>query len=384
MNKIFIESIHGGKRAVVYEDDLLCQYTLSLESEEMRVGDIYIGVIEKILSDGMMFVSVGKNKVFVQPSGKYKNEKYKCSSELLVTVSKEAAEEKRAVALPYAVITGKYTVISEENRKPGISHRITDEEERKRLALIASKYPDYDIIMRTDASGASDEEIIAEIETGISRIKELGRRATYLKAPLLLQKGEDPVEKAVKNYIKTDEDRIYVDNKEDCQKYEATYKNVTLYNGEYSLFTEYGINGSLKKLLQRKIWLKSGGSIVIDRTEAMTVIDVNSANAGKGKDILSKVNTEAAKEIARQLRLRNLSGMIIIDFIGDKNSKATESLKNEFASIIKKDPIRTIILGMTELGLMQLTRQRVGKPLDKIIGCKCPECDGRGYVWKKI
>lgn len=367
MKKIFIDCLSGHLRAALVEDGTLTELIYQDNDDSPSVGDIYIGRIDKILPRGISFINIGRDKpVFIQ------RDDLKCGSEILVQISKEELNEKCAVATDRVGINGKYTVVNYRDSGIGVSKKITDYDKREALKSLGEKYvsDNYAIVFRTNSGEAPISEVEAELSSNIEELKSLVEKSKYIKAPALVKREADIITKTIRDLITEDCDDVVINAP--C----SINYNATLYEGSVPMFNYYGIESQIEKLFNRKIWLKSGGYIVIDETEAMTVIDVNS---GKATDKLgfSKVNKEAAAEAARQIRLRNLSGMIIIDFINKGNNRL---IYKELQRHIALDRVKTHIVGMTELGLMQLTRQKIRKPLKSYITHSCPVCQGTGYV----
>lgn len=368
MKKIYVDCLSQYYRAALTEDGILTELIYQDRENELSVGDIYVGRIEKVLPKGISFVNIGRDRpVFLQRND------LKNGKELIIQIEKEAVNEKCAVATDKISLNGKYCVVIYNDRGIGVSKKITDSLKREQLKSIGEKYTEdnISIILRTNCENAD----ICQIENEVSALKtelvKLMERGSFAKAPCLLKKEDDIISKTVRDLITSDNDRVII-NADVPLSYEAE-----VYRGSAPIFNYFGIESQIEKLFHKKIWLRSGGYIVIDETEAMTVIDVNSGKAVDERDFV-KINQEAAKETARQIRLRNLSGMIIIDFINvkDENALIYDTLKKYLAP----DRVKTYIVGMTELGLMQLTRQKKRRPLSKYITHKCPVCDGTGYV----
>ena len=196
----------------------------------------------------------------------------------------------------------------------------------------------------------------------------------------MLYKDVSVEEKTLRDLYSSEEDLIIVNDRKVYDNILKNGMNVEYYEDNIPMFHNYLIESQIDKLFSKKVWLKSGGYLIIDETEAMTVIDVNSGKAVSQESFI-KTNKEAAKEVARQIRLRNISGMIIVDFINTKGENDAQNLSNLLRNYISKDRVKTRIIDMTELGLMQLTRQKIRKPLSKYILCECPYCKGSGKIF---
>ncbi len=382
--RIYVDCYSPYYRAGLVENNKLTELILQDKENKAMVGDIYVGRVEKILPTGIAFVNIGEDKpVFLQLNNKselFNTKNIKNGQEILVQITKEAFDEKRAVATTNISRAGKYSVAVKDNGEIGVSRKITDSDLRDKLRKIAEKYVKngYSIVMRTGCQNADINEVENEVKGIIDTLVNIEEKGKYTKAPAIIYKEVSPLIKAIRDLC-DDECSIVINDKNEYQKLKKVYNNTELYEGKVPLFWEYAIESQIEKLFNSKIWLDCGGYIVIDETEAMAVIDVNSGKSTNVKNNY-KVNEEAAVEIARQIRLRNLNGMIIIDFINMDNKEDNDRLYKVLKTELNKDRIKTYIVGMTELGLMQLTRQKQRKPLSRYIYHKCPYCDGTGRV----
>lgn len=366
---------NGKLQEIVYDD----------KEEKASIGDIFVGRIEKILPSKIAFVNIGEeNPVFLQLTDSKEAENtlgIKQGSDIVVQIEKEAYNDKRAVATTCVSLAGKYSVVVFDNSGIGISRKITDDARREELKKIAEPYniDGYSIILRTNCENADNAHIEEEISSNLKKLKDIKYRGNYTKSPAILYKDSSLAEKTIRDLYFSDEDTVIVNGKEEYENISSIGVNTEYYNDDIPMFHNFSIESQLDKLFSKKIWLKSGGYLIIDETEAMTVIDVNSGKAISNESFV-KTNREAAEEVARQIRLRNLSGMIIVDFINTKGEFDNENLLNLLRGFIAKDRIKTKIIGMTELGLMQLTRQKIRRPISQYIFCECPCCKGMGKV----
>ncbi len=368
MKKIYVDCLSKYYRAALTEEGVLTELIFQDKESSALVGDIYVGRVEKVLPSGIAFVNIGKDKpVFLQ------GKSIKCGKDVIVQIEKEAVNEKCAVVTDKISLNGKYCVVIYNDKGIGISKKISSSSKREQLKAIGEKYTESNmgIIFRTNCENADVNDVENEMALLKKELFDLMERGQVIKAPYLLKKEADIITRTIRDIITSDCDSVII-NADVPLEYSAQ-----LYTGSAPMFNYFGIESQIEKLFHKKIWLKSGGYIVIDETEAMTVIDVNSGKAIDEKSFV-KINKEAAKEAARQIRLRNLSGMIIIDFINVKGGNA--DIYNTLEKYLALDRVKTYIVGMTELGLMQLTRQKKRKPLSKYISHKCPVCDGTGYV----
>jgi len=374
----------------------MVQVSLNAPSDEGILGNIYLGKVKNIVKNinaafieieggRVCYYSMGENlnPIMAQDAGGKRNDKkagsnLKIGDELIVQVVKEDVKTKAPVVSANLNFTGKYAALTYGKTAIGISSKINDEKERKRLKEIALKYgnKEFGIIIRTNAAYVSEERIASEIEKLIASYENIRKYGIYRTSFSLLYKTppnyicdlRDSYTDNVDEFV-TDDLELYNNMKEYLQTYQPEdIDKLRLYQDELvSLSALYGIGDKINDAIRPMVWLKSGGSIVIQPTEALTVIDVNTGKAIAGKkktqETFLKVNREAAKEIARQIRLRNLSGIIIIDFIDMELEKDKELLMEELKEYFRKDPIKTTLVDMTALGLVEVTRKKVRKPL---------------------
>ncbi len=382
--RIYVDCFSPYYRAALTENGKLSELILQDKENKACVGDIFAGRVDKILPSHIAFINIGQDKpVFLQlnDNGEIENtQNIKCGQDIVIQILKEAYDEKCAVATTNIGIAGKYCVAVKDNGETGVSRKITDDVIRENLKAIAKRYvkTGYSFVMRTNCGNEEYDKIEIDVKNSIELLESLLNKGKYTKAPALIYKELDPLSKIIRD-IGGDDCQIVINDSVEYENIKCKYENIMLHSSNVPLFMEYGIESQIEKLFHRKIWLDCGGYIVIDETEAMTVIDVNSGKSTKIKDNL-KINKEAAVEIARQIRLRNLNGMIVIDFINMADKGENDVLYNVLKSELNRDRIKTHIVGMTELGLMQLTRQKQRKPLSRYIYHKCPMCDGLGRV----
>jgi ribonuclease G len=313
--------------------------------------------------------------------------------EVVVQVSKEPMGTKGARVTGHLSFPGRYLVYMPTVNHLGVSRRIGHEEERHRLRDLVQRLrrSGAGYIIRTVSEGISDEEIRADIEF-LDRVwVTLQEKKERQAAPSLLHSDLDLSFRIVRDLFTNKMDRLVIDSKtefERIQTFVQTYlphlgPKIELYSRGEPIFDAYGIELEISKALGRRVWLKSGGYIVIDHTEALTVIDVNTGRyVGKRnlEETILKTNLEAAKEIAYQLRLRNIGGLIIIDFIDMEVGKNRDKVFGSFKEAMGKDKARTHILRISELGLVELSRERTREDLLRVLSEPCSYCEGRGYT----
>jgi len=320
-----------------------------------------------------------KSPLYVKKQSKRKT--LSIGDEIVVQVVKDAVKTKEPVVSTKLTIAGKYCVLTTDNISLGVSKKITGENYFQLSELlrthVGEKSTEYgfSMIIRTNALEATEKELRNDIEETVSRFIELKENSVHQCAFAVLQKSDAPYVQKLKSAdlssldaIFTDEENIFaeIENKLPYLKDKGLLK---LYRDDkVSLGTLYNFRGSLDKLIEKRVWLKSGANIIIEQLETMTVIDINSGkNISKNETAILEINKEAAIEIARQLRLRNISGMIIIDFINMKSKAYMDELVTLLKEQIKKDPVTCTFMDVTKLGLIELTRKKTYKSLKEQI-----------------
>lgn len=316
--------------------------------------------------------------------------------ELLVQVSKEPIGTKGARITSHISLPGRHVVYMPTVDHVGISRRIEDDQERDRLKEIVDRIrqPGCGFIVRTASEGKTEEDMRADMQYLAKVWAEIVRKKEKASVPSLIHADLDVVQKVVRDIVTDDVGRIVVDSKADHDRivqFMSTFmpkmkSSVELYDEEEPIFDYYGLEVEISRALGRKVWLKSGGYIIIEQTEALTAIDVNTGRfVGKHnlEDTILKTNLEAVKEIAYQLRLRNNGGIIIIDFIDMEKEANREKVYAALEDALKGDKSKSNILKISELGLVEMTRKRVRESIGRIMCEPCPYCEGRGYVKSK-
>lgn len=387
-NKLIITKKDNSIVSAFFEENDMVQVNVEYIDSGRILGNIYIGKIKNIVKNiNAAFVEIAngkmcylslleaKNPIFVNPK---KTDKLVIGDELIVQVSKEDIKTKAPVITTNINFTGKYVVLIHGKSTLGISSKIKDEAERRKIKqwMDELKSPEYGFVVRTNAARQSKEIIQNEVKELITQYEELKKYGVHKKTFSLLYQNIPGFISDIKDGYGNAMDEIVTDDKD---IYESIYHYLSNHQKEdvsklrfyedklLSLANLYSINNKLEHALREKVWLKSGGTIIIQPTEALTVIDVNTGKAISGKKNIDenflKINREAAKEIAKQLRLRNISGIIIIDFITMTKEEHKQILMEELDSYLKKDPIKTTLVDMTPLNLVEITRKKVRKPL---------------------
>lgn len=388
-------------RLALLEDGEAVEFYVEDKKSESLVGNVYVGRVENVIANlQAAFVDIGTDKKGYLYYGSNRatsdtepSQRPKSGEDIVVQVEKDAVGTKGPVLSRKISLSGKFLVLlPQEAGEIGISRKITQNAERERIHnMMAEILPeDCGVIVRTNGAGRSQAEFEKEIKTLLQKWKAIAQ-AQYRKAPALLWQENIPALKAAKDFYSADVDVVVVNEKETYDSLQATgdfgdvgQPVLELYTQSIPLFANYYAESKLEKALSARVWLKSGGYLVIEETEACVVIDVNSAKAaGRGdlEKMIYKTNLEAAEEAARQMRLRNLSGIIIIDFIDMVQKEHQEAVTKCLVSAIAKDRIKAQVVGLTQLGLMQVTRKKTRPSLLRQVTTKCRNCEGSGRVF---
>nr|WP_243423703.1 Rne/Rng family ribonuclease [Anaerotignum lactatifermentans] len=371
------------------------------KAEASLVGNIYAGRVENVIPTlQAAFVDIGVEKNAYLYYGKKraasdeeKTNRPKAGETVLVQVEKDAVGEKGAVLTREISFAGKFLVLLPgEAGEIGISRKIAKEEERQRIRGILEQIlpKEHGVIVRTNGAGRVEPAFQAELGQLLEKWNCL-KQAEYRKPPALLWRENLPALKAARDFYAADVDSFVVNDKETYEKLLETgdfngegQPKLELYQDKIPLFSAFYVESKLEKALQQRVWLKSGGFLVIEETEACVVMDVNTGKInGKGdlEKTIRKTNLEAAEEAARQMRLRNLSGIIIIDFVDMVHEEDRRLVTKTLEMAVAKDRIKTVVVGLTQLGLMQVTRKKTRPSLLRQISTKCRSCEGSGRVF---
>ena len=402
--QMLVSSNDGVTKVAILEGPTLVQYYTSENNKKSHVGNIYLGRVKNVLP-GMeaAFVSFGEEKngvLYVADiQGSTRNSKIenllKPEQEILVQVVKDAMGEKGARLTGQISLPGRYLVLIPNSKTKGISRRLSDEERSRLDRIIRKIKPDnFGVIVRTAAEGVSEEALKIDIKKLEDEWLDVSNYSTG-DSPKLIHKEPVVSIKVVREHLNLSFKKVLIDKKdqyEEIQDYVSLTspeikENVEFYQDEMKLFERYHIEDQIKKALDRKVWLPSGGHLIIDRTEALTVIDVNTGKfVGKNslEETVYENNLEAAEEIARQLRLRDIGGIIVIDFIDMESTKKQQSLLSRFKQELAKDKTRTQVFDVSRLGLVEMTRKNVAAGLVESFSEECEQCNGRGLIINDI
>jgi ribonuclease E len=401
----------------VMEGKALIEHYVSRPSDDVSQihGNIYLGKVQNVLP-GMeaAFVDIGtpKNAVLYRGDTRYDTEDLeekgsnrrieeilKARQTILCQVTKNPIGAKGARLTQEISLPGRFVVLVPNSTTYGISKRLPDQE-RKRLRQILDKAKPkgHGLIVRTAAEGISAEELQRDVERLAQQWEQIEALAAKSQAPTLLYRDPDMSIRVIREEFNQDYRQVIIDDDavfEQVRDYvrsisPALVERVERYDpaehGNLPIFETYRVHEQLHKALDRKVWLPSGGSLIIERTEALTVIDVNTGkNVGKSslEETVFRNNLEAAEEVARQLRLRDIGGIIVIDFIDMEVKANREQVIATFRQALARDKTRTQVFDISELGLVEMTRKRIGEGLIESLSAACPTCEGRGLVFDK-
>jgi ribonuclease G len=320
----------------------------------------------------------------------------KTGQTLLVQVAKDAIGTKGPRVNCNPSLPGHHVVYLPTAPHVGISRKITDDTERERLRSILEKNspPGSGFIARTISQGVSEERLNEDCAFLISLWKDIQRRSTQLPAPSLVQPELDLLLKCARDMTNDHLEKIIIDTPEAAEKTRKFVElidpklceKIEVYTGSDPLFSHHSIEIEITRAMSRKVWLRSGGYLVIDQAEALTVIDVNTGKFVGRRNLdetIFKTNLEAVREVAFQLRLRNIGGMVIIDFIDMEREEDRDKILNVLQETLKKDKARCNVIKISELGLVEMTRQRKRESLEHLLGEACFYCDGKGSIKSK-
>ncbi len=390
----------------VMEDGVLVEHYVNRSSHQSYVGNVYLGKVQNVLpSMEAAFVDVGKGRNAVLYAGEVNfdvsglegqpkriESALKAGQSLIVQVTKDPVGHKGARLTSQVSLPGRYLVYVPGASMTGISRKLPDTE-RNRLKQILKKVMPEDggVIVRTAAEGAAEEELDRDVARLAAQWEAIEKKAKTASAPALLYSEPDLTIRVIRDVFNEDFSSLVVagdegwDTVDEYVRYVAPHlAGLTRWQDDRDVFAAYRIDEQLAKALERKVWLPSGGSLVIDKTEAMTVIDVNTGKfTGQGgnlEETVTRNNLEAAEEIVRQLRLRDVGGIVVIDFIDMVLESNRELVLRRLLECLARDRTKHQVAEVTSLGLVQMTRKRVGAGLLEAFSVPCECCNGRGVI----
>jgi ribonuclease E len=391
----------------VLEDDVLVEHYVALESQSSLIGNVYIGRVQNVLpSMEAAFIDIGKGRNAVLYAGEVNwdmlggshqarriENALKPGQTVLVQVSKDPVGHKGARLTSQITLPGRYLVYVPGGGSSGISRKLADTERSRLKTLISDILPDSaGVIIRTAAEGASEEELTRDVTRLTARWEDIEKKVKAGQAPALVYGEPDTTIRVVRDLFTEDFTRLVISGDDAWDMVNAYVQHVApdlidrieRFDGDGDIFDDLRVEEQIAKALERKVWLPSGGSLVIDRTEAMTVVDVNTGkftgSGGNLEETVTKNNLEAAEEIVRQLRLRDIGGIIVIDFIDMVLEDNRDLVLRRLVECLGRDRTRHQVAEVTSLGLVQMTRKRISTGLIEAFSHPCDVCSGRGVV----
>lgn len=388
MKRLLLSVRSGETRLALAENGKLEDYLVEREDSEELVGRVYKGVVKNVVpavKGRFIDLGIGRNGFLRDADciGKPPTE----GASAFIQVIKDATETKGPLLTEKISLPGRYAALMTDTDYIGISKKIRDDGKRAALRETAKAYcpAGLGLVVRTAAADASLPDIEKDIAHLAAQWETIRRREKREKAPALLYRENELAVRAVRDFLSAGIEEIVTDAEEEAARLQNLCgEAVPVRTEKGNLFKTYGLEEQIHRLFEREVPLPSGGSVIIERTEALTAIDVNSGGFHRPgiphEEIAFLVNLEAAEEIARQIKMRGLGGMLLIDFIDmeeDSHKKAViEKLRTETA----KDRVKTVVLGMTKLGLVEMTRKRTQRRLSEIYYEPCPCCKGTGEI----
>jgi ribonuclease E len=391
----------------VLEDKMLVEHYVARESQTSLIGNVYLGRVQNVLpSMEAAFVDIGKGRNAVLYAGEVNwselgqdgqprriESALRSGQQVLVQVTKDAVGHKGARLTSQISLPGRYLVYVPGGQTSGISRKLPDTERNRLKTLLKEVIPEEaGVIIRTAAEGASEDELRRDVARLTARWEDIEKKVAAGQAPALLYGEPDLTVKVVRDLFTEDFSRLVVSGDDAWDTIEGyvgyvapeLMDRVERWNGDADVFASYRVDEQIAKGLDRKVFLPSGGSLVLDRTEAMTVVDVNTGkftgSGGNLEETVTKNNLEAAEEIVRQLRLRDIGGIIVVDFIDMVLESNRDLVLRRLIECLGRDRTRHQVAEVTTLGLVQMTRKRIGTGLLEAFAESCEQCGGRGVI----
>ncbi|MBV35586.1 MAG: ribonuclease G [Rickettsiales bacterium] len=420
-DEILINVTPQETRASIVENGVLQEVHIERTENRGIVGNIYKGVVKRVMP-GMQaaFVDIGHEKAAFLHLADIVTDKDEGSKQavegsklldkqqsqetditsvlhegqkIIVQVIKDPISSKGARLTTHITIPSRYLVLMPDTEHVGVSQRIDDQVERIRLKELLEDHEELDngFIVRTAAEGATEKELVRDALFLAKLWRGITEKSKQVKAPGVIHNDLGLELRIMRDIFEDDVERVRIDNEAALERVQAFVKEflpemlsrIELYQGERPIFDLYNVEEEIKRALERKVPLKSGGYLIIDQTEAMTTVDVNTGAFVGHKNLeetIFRTNLEAATALARQLRLRNLGGIIIVDFIDMKEEEHKRQVLRTLERILEKDHVKTQITEVSALGLVEMTRKRSRESLERLLCEPCQQCNGRGYV----
>ena len=410
--QMIVRESDGLNQIAVLEDGLLVEHYVSRHTQTSMVGNVYVGRVQNVLpSMEAAFVDLGKGRNAVLYAGEVNwdaaglegrprriEDALSSGDTVLVQVTKDPIGHKGARLTSQITLAGRYLVLVPGGSMTGISRKLPDTERSRLKKILKRIVPDSaGVIVRTAAEGASQEQLTSDVERLVAQWEAIEKKASSVmkgsgKAPVLLKGEPELAVRVIRDVFNEDFRKLIVSG-------DRTWSTISQYIDEVSpdlaerlehwtgpeeVFAAHRVDEQLAKGFDRKVWLPSGGTLVIDRTEAMTVIDVNTGRftgaGGTLEETVTRNNLEAAEEIVRQLRLRDIGGMVVIDFVDMVLESNRDLVLRRLVECLGRDRTRHQVTEVTSLGLVQMTRKRVGQGLVEAFSTTCEHCKGRGFI----
>ena len=402
-----VRSKDGKIQIGVLEDKILVEHYVAKAAEASLIGNVYMGKVQNVLpSMEAAFVDIGRGRNAVLYSGEVDWElaetgnqprrielALKSGDTVLVQVTKDPVGQKGARLTSQVSLPGRYLVYVPNGSMNGISRKLPETERTRLKKILKEVLPeDAGVIVRTAAEGATEEQLTLDVQRLQKQWEDIQKKVSKSQAPLLLHSEPDLLIKIIRDVFNEDFQKLVIsgdDAREAIEGYLAAVapdllERVEKYTGDKDVFDEYRVGEQIYKALERKVYLPSGGSLVIDRTEAMTVVDVNTGkfvgSGGNLEETVTKNNLEAAEEVVRQLRLRDIGGIIVIDFIDMVLESNRDLVQRRLMECLSRDRTKHQVAEVTSLGLVQMTRKKLGIGLLETFSEPCDICAGRGVI----
>lgn len=387
---------HEESRVAILEEGRLAEVFIERAGDRQRAGEIYKARVDNVLPGlSAAFLSLGEGRnAFLYLNDAPDTQE---GQEMVVQVTKPSRKNKGARVSPRISLPGRYLVLVPGGTEAGVSRRIPDEDERRRLRAVAKalRGDDFGVIVRTAAEGVDEEELAADLDPLLTLWREIEHKAQTQPAPSLLYQDIGLLGRVLRDELRSAREggEVIVDDPEELDRVEdflahfggPNRPSVSLYDGPVPIFEFYGLDREIEGALDRKVWLRSGAYLVIEHTEALTVIDVNTGKfvAGDMRHTTLATNLEAADEIARQIRLRAIGGIVVVDFIDMELEEDRRELIARLDGAFQDDRFRARVFGVTQLGLVEMTRKRGRSDLRSTLTRACPCCGETGWVLRE-
>jgi ribonuclease E len=405
--EMIVRSKNGRIQIAVLEDNVLVEHYVARNQDASLIGNVYLGRVQNVLpSMEAAFVDIGRGRNAVLYSGEVDWDAVetgnqprrielalKSGDRVLVQVTKDPVGHKGARLTSQISLPGRYLVYVPGGAMNGISRKLPDTERARLKKILKEVLPESSgVIVRTAAEGATEDQLTLDVQRLTTQWEHISRQVESIQAPALLHSEPDLLVKIVRDVFNEDFTKMLIQGEDAHQTISAYLQSVapdlldrvTAYEGDGDPFDDFRVTEQIEKALDRKVWLPSGGSLVIDRTEAMTVVDVNTGkfvgSGGNLEETVTKNNLEAAEEIVRQLRLRDIGGIIVVDFIDMVLESNRDLVLRRLVECLSRDRTKHQVAEVTSLGLVQMTRKKLGLGLLETFSEACEVCAGRGVI----